>query len=248
MLMNVVENNINSNLFSMENNDLVSIIIPVLNEQESIGIILDLLQTKFKDGYEIVVVDGGSVDGTTEIVMEKQVKLIRQKSKGYENAVIEGIRNSNGNYVVIIDADKTYDPYDIDKMLYPLFENNADFVIGIRYNSSIKIINRPLLISFGYYMIKSFFTLLFNINLSDPESNFRAIRIIDKSLFINNDFNNTYETIVILKDNDYRIEEIPIKYYNRIGTSKTHPISDGIIIILRMFKTWYKLKFGEKNE
>ena len=116
----------------MSSNPEVSVIIPVLNEEDSIGIVLDKIAISGLKSFEIIVVDGGSVDGTLEIIEKKNIDNVIKGAHGYMNSLLLGTKASKGDFVVWIDGDNTYNPMDIHNILIPLKENRADYVIGSR--------------------------------------------------------------------------------------------------------------------
>ncbi len=124
----------------------LSIIIPVFNEEKTIGEILKrvIAVDLGKVDKEIVIVDDGSTDATASEIKNqsaswrtkvKNVKvLIHRKNQGKGAAVLTGIKASAGDYIIIQDADLEYDPLDIGKLLVPILEKRARVVYGTRLN------------------------------------------------------------------------------------------------------------------
>lgn len=118
----------------------LSIIVPVFNEENTIlEIIKRLLNTKFpKVDREIIIVDDGSTDSTRvklKKIKSKEIKIIyHKKNLGKGAAVITGINNSKGDYIIIQDADLEYNPRYINILLEPILEKKAEVVYGTRLN------------------------------------------------------------------------------------------------------------------
>ena len=121
----------------------VSILIPLYNEEEFVGTLLEqVLAAPLPGGLEreIIVVDDGSRDGSAEIVEEIAaahpglVRLIRQpRNQGKGAAIRTAIENAKGEFSIIQDADLEYDPREYPKILQPLLEGKADAVYGSRF-------------------------------------------------------------------------------------------------------------------
>lgn len=112
----------------------LSIVIPCLNEAETIGTCIQKAQIFLRQHHvagEIVVADNGSTDGSQEIAMLMGVRVVRVEARGYGNALMGGITASRGRYVIMGDADDSYDFLDLKRFIEKLREGN-DLVIGCR--------------------------------------------------------------------------------------------------------------------
>jgi dolichol-phosphate mannosyltransferase len=118
----------------------LSIIVPVYNEKKTIEEILQRVKNELIPGVkkEIIVVDDGSTDGTSEMldkIKDSSFKIIFQRKNGGKgSAVRTGIENATGEYIIIQDADLEYHPKFIKDLLKPILENKADVVYGTRLN------------------------------------------------------------------------------------------------------------------
>jgi glycosyltransferase involved in cell wall biosynthesis len=151
----------------------LSILIPVYNEEVTVKSAVDhVLGTKYPvDQVELVIVDDGSTDRTPEILREladadSRINLItHERNAGKGEAVKTAIRNANGTYAAIMDADLEYEPSDIGKLLEPVLAGEAEVVFGSRGFESHSAF------SFWYVMGNKGVTLvanlLFNCFLSD---------------------------------------------------------------------------------
>ncbi|MDD1709621.1 MAG: glycosyltransferase family 2 protein, partial [Methanoregulaceae archaeon] len=116
----------------------ISVILPALNEETTIGICIEKIQQVFRSigvNGEIIVSDS-STDSTPEIARSKGAVVVHPRHHGYGYAYLEGFRNARGAYIVIGDADNTYDFLEIPLLIKKLDEG-ADLVIGSRFKGKI---------------------------------------------------------------------------------------------------------------
>jgi glycosyltransferase involved in cell wall biosynthesis len=116
----------------------VSVILPSLDEERTIGDCITKIQKVFHENNingEIVVADS-SGDQTGTIAKSLGARVIRPEKSGYGNAYLAGFKHARGRYIVMGDADNTYDFLEIPELLAPL-KNGADFVIGSRFKGTI---------------------------------------------------------------------------------------------------------------
>ncbi len=205
----------------------VTVVLPTLNEEKAIGKIIDEL---LSEGYEkILVVDGYSTDRTVEIAKSKGVEVIYQKGKGKAGAIKTAIEHVKTPYMLVMDADYTYDPRDIEKLLIPGY----DEVIGLRKDRS----NIPLLHRIGNKIISSTLSLLIGKRISDPCSGMYLIRMESaKKLEILSEGFDIEAEIVGEMLTQGRVAEVPISYRKREGENKLRSWRDGLRIILTIFK------------
>ena len=116
----------------------LSVIIPILNEEKTIGEVLKRVLTR-PEVAEVIVVDDGSSDKSFEITKKldnSKIKILSHKiNRGKGAAVITGLNSARSDYIVIQDGDLEYNPRDYPKLLEPLKSDRADFVIGTRWKS-----------------------------------------------------------------------------------------------------------------
>ncbi|MDA8746402.1 glycosyltransferase family 2 protein, partial [Rubripirellula amarantea] len=116
----------------------ISIIVPVYNERETLPKVLQRIEEVMPVATEIIVVDDGSTDGTSEWLKQLPEKagltvLCRRKNHGKGSAVRLAIRHSQGHVVAIQDADLEYDPADLLRVIWPILDGDAEVVYGSRY-------------------------------------------------------------------------------------------------------------------
>ena len=209
----------------------VSVVLPCLNEEESIGICINKAKEVFaKEGIhgEIIVVDNGSVDHSRDIAENLQAKVVTETRRGYGAAYLCGLREVRGRYIIIADSDNTYDLYDIPKFLKSLKEG-YDFVIGSRFKGRIqkgamswthRYIGNPIL--------SGVCRLFFRTRLSDIHCGMRAFTYdaYRKMGLMALGMEFATEMVVAALRSRLKICEIPINYHPRKGKSKLMPLAD----------------------
>lgn len=217
--------------------------IPTLNEEKSIGKLLDRIAECdfFK---EIMVVDGGSTDGTITILKSYKVTVINQKSKGKGGAVIESLQLFDPNeYVVMIDGDGTYDPMDAKSFL-PELVKEMTFVNGSRFLGTIHPGSLKRLQNFGNHFLNYLFNVLYHTKITDFLSGLKGFHIKDLLSLQLVDYTFAIETEIMQKAvKKLHVVELPINYYPRLGKSKLHPFRDGFLIARKLVS----YKWMQKN-
>ena len=222
---------------------LTSIIIPVFNEEKTIKILLDKVFEQKKIEKEIIVIDDCSTDKTKHLIeteYKNKVKFIsnyKNFGKGY--CVRKGIEISNGEIILIQDADLEYDPTDYKKLLTPLFENRADVVYGSRFLGDGE--KRVLYFwhRVGNFILTLLSNSLTNLNLTDMEVGYKAFK--SKTLknieLKENRFGFEPEITAKISKKKLRVFEVGIRYYGRTYLEgKKINWKDGISAIYCIFK------------
>ncbi len=129
------------------------IIVPTFNEAENIQSLVHCVMG-IDASYSLLVVDDNSPDGTKDLVGNLQKKYpqrlfleVREKKTGLGAAYVHGFQwaiKHNYEFIVEMDADFSHNPYDIQKLLAPLQNDQADFSVGSRYKKGIQVVNWPL--------------------------------------------------------------------------------------------------------
>lgn len=220
--------------------EVISIVIPVYNEEIAIGDDLDLIkQTMDATGkpYEVIVVNDGSTDRTDEIVASRPwVKLLRHdRNRGTGAARNTGLKAARGDIIIMTDGDGTYPNQDMPRLLQCM--EKCDMVIGARTQEkgTLKLLRTP-----AKWFIRSLASYLTGTKIPDLNSGFRAFRrdIAFKYLNILPDTHSWVSTITIAFLSDgYSVQYIPIEYYKRKGKSKFHPIRDTYNYITLVVRT-----------
>jgi len=214
-----------------ENSVDVSVILPALDEERTIGECITKIRKVFHDNAingEIIVADS-STDRTSEIAASLGAKVFPAEKNGYGNAYLTGFRYARGLYIVMGDADNTYDFLEIPKLISPL-QNGADFVIGSRFKG---IIHKGSMDGLHRYIGNPVLTwmlnFIFHTRYSDTHSGFRAItrKALDRLPLTTGGMEFASEMLVMASKERLRIEEVPISYYPRVTPSKLHSFADG---------------------
>ena len=209
----------------------VSVILPALDEEQTIGECITKIQKVFQDNAingEIIVADS-STDRTAEIAKSLGAQVIRPEKSGYGNAYLTGFRHARGRYIVMGDADNTYDFLEIPKLLAPL-KNGADFVIGSRFKGTIHKGSMDGLHRYiGNPVLTWMLNFIFHTHYSDTHSGFRAItrEALDRLPLTTGGMEFASEMLVMASKERLHIEEVPITYYPRLTPSKLHSFADG---------------------
>ena len=222
---------------------LTSIIIPVFNEEKTIKILLDKVLEQKKIEKEIIVIDDCSTDKTKHLIeteYKNKVKFIsnyKNFGKGY--CVRKGIEISNGEIILIQDADLEYDPTDYKKLLTPLFENRADVVYGSRFLGDGE--KRVLYFwhRVGNFILTLLSNSLTNLNLTDMEVGYKAFKskTLENIELKENRFGFEPEITAKISKKKLRVFEVGIRYYGRTYLEgKKINWKDGISAIYCIFK------------
>ncbi len=207
----------------------LSVVVPVYNEEATVGSLLDAVVRsiencqEFISDYEVIVVNDASNDSTNQLLETKSYRnekikvFTHERNLGKGAALRLGFEKVQGDIVLIQDADLEYDPNDFPALLGPIATEVADVVYGSRFKGDIV---RALY--YSHYLGNVFLTflsnLLTNLNLSDIETGYKAFRaeIIKNMILKSNRFTIEPEmTAKIAKLSEIRVYEVPISYYGR---------------------------------
>jgi len=203
---------------------LLSVVMPVYNEAATVEQVVERVLA-VPVPKELIVVDDGSTDGTTELLRrlseryaEAEVRVLSQpRNRGKGAALRRGIQAAGGQYVVIQDADLEYDPAEIPEVIAPILDGQADVVYGSRF-----LVRRAARVLYFYHYLANvgltfLSNLLTNRNMTDIETCYKAFRAeILRSLGLrSNDFAIEPEITAKVCKRHLRVYEIPISYYGR---------------------------------
>jgi glycosyltransferase involved in cell wall biosynthesis len=198
----------------------VSVIIPTHNEAQAIGRVLTDLPSDLVT--EILVVDSNSTDGTPEIAAKMGARIIHEPRRGYGRACLTGLANvSNPDVVVFLDGDYSDRPAELPILLAPITDGRADITLGSRLRVKRIVGALPWHAAFGNRLAAWLITLLYGLRISDLGP-FRAGRADVLRGLALEEATYGWAVEMILKGalEGFRIVEVPVSYYPRIGESK----------------------------
>jgi glycosyltransferase involved in cell wall biosynthesis len=156
----------------------VSVVIPCLNEEKTLPACIAIAKNAMREAGiagEVVVSDNGSTDQSVKIATENGARVVHASRKGYGNAIICGMRAAQGTFLIMGDADGSYDFNDIPKFVSPLREG-ADFVMGSRIKGTIHPGAMPFLNRYlGTPVLTFLINLFFGSRISDVNCGMRAL-------------------------------------------------------------------------
>jgi glycosyltransferase involved in cell wall biosynthesis len=210
----------------------VSLIIPTRNEAKTICECIQRAKLAFaKSGLvgEVIVADNSS-DGTASIAASCGARIVHPKKLGYGNAYQAGFDEAQGDFIVLMDGDLTYDPAAIPSMLALLQSGSYDMVMGSRLKGEILPGAMPALHRFiGNPVLTWVLNQLFSTGISDAHCGLRAITSegLKRLRLKSGGMEFASEMVIEAASKDLRIAEVPITYYPRKGDSKLHSFTDG---------------------
>ncbi len=235
--------------------DQLTFIIPALNEGATVGRVIEQIPygelEKMGFEVEVLVVDDGSDDNTANVAISKGALLIQhEENKGKGNAISTAFKSlpPKTEYVVMLDADCTYNPKESIELVKFLKEDSCDVVVGSRLKGNLKKDSLTKLNFLGNSFLTFLVRSAYKLNVTDCCSGFVAWKrkVVDDLLkFCQMDgFSIEMEMLTKAKKLDYRIQSVPISYYKRGGgEAKLHPINDGYKILSTLFKNiWWTAK------
>jgi glycosyltransferase involved in cell wall biosynthesis len=204
----------------------IVILIPAFNEAECLPLLLSEAQRPHRssDVVEVIVVDNGSTDATAEVARAAGARVVVEPLKGYGSACAAGVRAAqslSAEVIVFLDADRSFDPLEMSRLLEPLRANQADLVIGSRFLSGKQAAMLPHQ-RFGNWLTARLMRSLYGL----PVTDLGPYRAIQASLLRHLDLREmTYgwptEMMVKAAKRCARIVEVPVSYRARYaGQSK----------------------------
>src|SRR5579862_9085579 len=208
----------------------VSVVIPCLNEAESIGqCVLTAQRVLDEHGLdgEVIVVDNGSDDGSGDLAARAGARVVDEPRRGYGSAYLAGFAAARGGYIVMIDADLTYDFEEIPRFVGEL-DSGGDIVIGNRMQAVEPGAMSPLS-RIGNPLLSGFLNLLYRTPVSDAHCGLRALRrdLLPQLRLRATGMEFASEMVIRAAKEGVAIAEVPIELHVRSGESKLSPLRDG---------------------
>ncbi len=201
----------------------VSLIIPAKNEVKTIcRVIQDAKKYAFHP-IQIIVVDGGSNDGTEKISGREGAEVFVELRPGYGRAIRSGLERGKGDIFVIMDADGTYEASDMNALIEPLLEDKADIALASRLGGSMLAGSMHPVNYVGNIVLTWLYNKLYGQNLSDSQTGFRALtkKAFEVMTFREEDMAFSTEMLTQAVKRGLRITEVPSTYKPRDKRSKT---------------------------
>jgi glycosyltransferase involved in cell wall biosynthesis len=208
----------------------VSVLIPCLDEAETIVECVtsarEVLEENGLEG-EVIVVDNGSTDGSGELAREAGATVVLERRRGYGSAYLAGLAAARGDYIVMVDADLTYDFREIPRFVHEL-DSGAQMVVGNRLGG-VQPGAMSWLSRVGNPLLSGFLNVLHRTNVHDAHCGMRALRRdvlpILNLRTVGMEFAS--EMVIRATREDLDVREIPIELHPRVGDSKLSPFRDG---------------------
>ena len=198
----------------------VSVVIPTHNEAQSIGRVLADLPADIVT--EVLVVDSNSTDGTPEIASKMGARVLHEPRRGYGRACLAGMAAANSpDVVVFLDGDYSDRPDELPLLLAPIIEGRADITLGSRLGKQNVQGALPWHAAFGNRLAALLIRFLYGLRISDLGP-FRAARADVLRRLELQETTYGWAVEIILKGTlaGFRIVEVAVSYYPRIGKSK----------------------------
>lgn len=201
----------------------VKVIIPALNEEKAIGLVIDEIPAYVE---EVIVADNNSTDRTAAVAREHGAKVVFQPNSGYGNACLKAMeyieaQAEKPKVIVFLDGDHSDHPSEMDELLKPITDHQVDMVIGSRNLGKADSGSLTPQQLFGNWLATFLLKLIYGVKYTDLGP-FRAIRY--ESLLqlemCDRNYGWTVEMQIKAAKHGLRTCEVPVSYRNRIGESK----------------------------
>lgn len=219
----------------------LSVILPVINERDNIRELiprLDEIAAAHHLNSEIIVVDGGSTDGTRETATELGARVVPERTRGYAGALMTGFAEARGDWVLTLDADMSHDPAFVAKMWRA--RERGNIVIASRYargGVAYTDFSRRL----SSYILNAVLRRMLSVPVGDLSSGFRLYRrdVLDGMELTSKHFEVQEEILAKAWANGFSVTEVPFTYFPRgAGRSHAKMLSFGWAIMRSALRMW----------
>jgi glycosyltransferase involved in cell wall biosynthesis len=223
----------------------VSVIIPALNEEETIGRVIDEVpkEDMEQSGYrvELLVIDNDSTDRTKEVAEEKGARVIVEPVRGKGKAIRTAFESVSGEFIFMLDADYTYPATHIPEMLKVL-EEGCDVVLGSRLKGRMEKGAMSRLNLVGNHLLAFLANMLYGTEISDLCTGYWGFRrkVIKELELDAIGFELEANMLTEIAKKGYRIGEVPVNYRRRATSPKLGSLKDGF----RIGRTLIRKRFG----
>ena len=219
----------------------LSIVIPALNEAANLKILLPELRqvaARLDPQFEIIVVEGGSTDGTAEVAVQLGARVVRQTERGYGGALKAGFAAATGEFVATMDADFSHRPWFLRRLWN--MRHRAELVIASRYVAGGRA-EMPVSRLWLSRILNNFFSRGLALPYQDMSSGFRIYKrsALQEINIQSTDFEVLEEILIRLYAQGFQILEVPFHYAPRLeGQSHAKVIKFGIRMLKTFFRMW----------
>ena len=222
----------------------ISVVIPCLDEEKTISICVKKCRDSFSkmqiDG-EVIVVDNGSSDDSAKLAQIEGAKVVHCVEKGYGSAIRCGFETAQGDYVLIADADNSYDFGAIADFYNVIVRTNSDMVIGSRFKGKIHKDAMPFLHRYlGTPVLTLVLNILYGTKISDSQCGMRMFKkeSLDKINFETVGMDFASELLIKFSLAKMKVTEIPIELFKDGRERKGHlrPWRDGLNHLATLFR------------
>jgi glycosyltransferase involved in cell wall biosynthesis len=224
----------------------ISFLVCSRNEEKGIARVLKSIPRELAGKTEVIVVDSSS-DNTPKIAKSLGAKVIVEKKLGKGNAIRTGFKavSQDSEFVVMLDADGTYDAREAGRLLELLSSGFCDIVLGSRIGGKLQEGSLTFLNRFGNWFLTFLLRVFYHANTTDALTGFVAMKASVARRLAgvteSQGFGIEMEMLCKARKLGYSVYSVPITYYPRVGKSGLNPFSDGIKIFWVWFKNlWWK--------
>ena len=208
----------------------ISVVIPCLDEAETIAECVMTARTVLDENHldgEVIVVDNASTDGSGDLARKSGAIVIDEPRRGYGSAYLAGLAAARGDYIVMVDADLTYDFREIPSFLKEL-EDGAELVVGNRM-AGLQPGAMPWLSRIGNPILSGFLNALHRTKIRDAHCGMRAVRrsVLPVLNLRTVGMEFASEMVIRATREHLDVREVPIELHPRVGESKLSPFRDG---------------------
>jgi len=230
----------------------VSVIVPTLNEAGNIEKVLQGIAKQ--DVNEILIVDGHSTDGTIEIVKNMGYNILLQEKKGLGYAVRQGVANTKGDIIIVVDADGSHDTKDIPKLVDKIKEG-YDLVVASRYISGPKFkglfffkrqsssYDDTFIREIGNRIFTYSCRKIFKLKIHDVLMGFKAFRreVFEQVPIDAPGQEYDAEVLIRAQKKGFKVGEVPtVEYRRETGRSKLNAFYHGVQILKVIIREWIR--------
>jgi len=219
----------------------LAIVIPAWNERENLELLLPALRETLdglRASWEIIVVDGGSSDGTAEAAVRRGARVVRQQMRGYGGALLAGFAATSAPWMITMDADCSHRPIFIEEFWRRRSE--AEVLIASRYvaggRADMGVFRRLL-----SHVLNRTYARALSLDIRDLSSGYRMYRreILQNLSLIARDFDVLEEILIRVHAQGWRIREVPFHYTARAsGRSHAHLFAFGWAFLKTLLRMW----------